>query len=163
MANLASKLQGLGLERYHVAFVENGFENWSTLSKITDDDLKELGVKMGHRRILQHEIAAERNKAAEELSSLQNGGALDETLGFREYTRRFLAEHVRVVPEDRLDILDSEEGNWQDFLGKYGLCPSLQVCKLFWEGRVNTYVAERNSTGGLINQSARTFYLFLKA
>ena len=45
-------LRGLGLERYEQAFRENEID-WEVLSKLTSDDLREIGVAaIGHRRKL---------------------------------------------------------------------------------------------------------------
>ena len=51
-------LHGLGLGRYVAAFRENEI-NWAVLSKLTSDDLKDIGVTaVGHRRMLLEAIAA---------------------------------------------------------------------------------------------------------
>ena len=51
-------LQGLGLERYVTAFRDNEI-NWAVLSKLTADDLRDIGVTaVGHRRMLLEAIAA---------------------------------------------------------------------------------------------------------
>ncbi|OLL25257.1 High mobility group protein 20A [Neolecta irregularis DAH-3] len=47
----------LGLESYSQIFCDEGFETWESLLDITEDDLEALGVKRGHRRRLQREIA----------------------------------------------------------------------------------------------------------
>ena len=44
-------LEGLGLGKYAEAFVENGVD-LRALPHLNEDDLKELGVLLGHRRIL---------------------------------------------------------------------------------------------------------------
>ena len=55
--DIARWLDGLGLGRYVEAFAENdiAFEN---LPRLTEDDLKELGLSIGHRRTLQAAIDA---------------------------------------------------------------------------------------------------------
>lgn len=60
MDALETKLEQLGLAQYAGILIENGFENWATVLDITEDDLGELGFKLGHRRILQREIALQR-------------------------------------------------------------------------------------------------------
>jgi hypothetical protein len=47
----------LGLEQYLPIFAQSGFDNWHLLCNITESDLALLGVKRGHRRKLQREIA----------------------------------------------------------------------------------------------------------
>ena len=50
-------LDQLGLGQYAQAFAENNVDA-ETLSRLTTDDLKEIGVKsVGHRRKLLHAIA----------------------------------------------------------------------------------------------------------
>lgn len=60
MDSLETILEHLGLAQYTEALIENGFENWATVLDITEDDMDELGFKLGHRRILQREIAIQR-------------------------------------------------------------------------------------------------------
>ena len=56
--DVAEWLKGLGLERYERAFRENEID-WEALSKLTAEDLKDLGVVLGgHRRRLLDAIAA---------------------------------------------------------------------------------------------------------
>ena len=45
-------LEGLGLGRYAQAFAENDID-LRALPHLSDDDLNELGLSLGHRRILQ--------------------------------------------------------------------------------------------------------------
>ncbi|KAF2871482.1 hypothetical protein BDV95DRAFT_628681 [Massariosphaeria phaeospora] len=60
MADLSDVLKRLGLTTYHQSLVENGFHNWNTVLDITEDDLTALKFKLGHRRVLQREIATHR-------------------------------------------------------------------------------------------------------
>ncbi|TID20826.1 hypothetical protein E6O75_ATG05591 [Venturia nashicola] len=62
MESLKMNLKQLGLAQYAEALVENGFEDWATVLDITEDDLDELGFKLGHRRILQREIALQQER-----------------------------------------------------------------------------------------------------
>src|SRR3954454_23054207 len=56
--NVATWLQGLGLERYEPLFRDNEID-WEVLPKLTSEDLKEIGVvAIGHRRKLLDAIAA---------------------------------------------------------------------------------------------------------
>ena len=45
-------LEGLGLGQYAPLFADNAIDRRS-LPHLTEDDLKELGLPLGHRRILQ--------------------------------------------------------------------------------------------------------------
>ncbi|MGE3743941.1 MAG: adenylate/guanylate cyclase domain-containing protein, partial [Geminicoccaceae bacterium] len=56
MANdVAGWLRELGLDRYAGAFAENDID-FRAMAELSDDDLKELGVSLGHRRVLQRAI-----------------------------------------------------------------------------------------------------------
>jgi class 3 adenylate cyclase/predicted ATPase len=56
--DVAAWLQGLGLERYVLAFRDNEID-WEVLPKLTSEDLREIGVAaIGHRRKLLDAIAA---------------------------------------------------------------------------------------------------------
>jgi class 3 adenylate cyclase len=56
--NVATWLQGLGLERYEPLFRDNEID-WEVLPTLTAEDLKEIGiVAIGHRRKLLNAIAA---------------------------------------------------------------------------------------------------------
>lgn len=61
MVSLEEKLGNLGLSQYFGVLKDNGFEDWETILDITEDDLRDLGFKIGHRRILQRQIAGSRN------------------------------------------------------------------------------------------------------
>ncbi|KAF4300652.1 putative hmg box protein [Botryosphaeria dothidea] len=62
-AELAYVLDRINLQEYLPALVENGFDTWDVVCDITEDDLAHLGFKLGHRRILQREIAASRGSS----------------------------------------------------------------------------------------------------
>ncbi|KAI4212664.1 MAG: hypothetical protein LQ349_009332 [Xanthoria aureola] len=75
----------LGLGQYLERFVDEGFETWETVLDVTESDLDALGVKLGHRRRLQREIANAtgndiRHNAAAGLDTLPPPGlSLDST------------------------------------------------------------------------------------
>ncbi|KAL2054701.1 hypothetical protein ABVK25_005005 [Lepraria finkii] len=69
MTDLREPLSRLGLAQYIEKFKEEGFETWETLLDITESDLDALGVKLGHRRLLQKEIGQARGLSVEQLSS----------------------------------------------------------------------------------------------
>ena len=49
-------LDGLGLGEYAGIFTENGVD-FRSLPELTEQDLKDLGVLLGHRRVLQASIS----------------------------------------------------------------------------------------------------------
>jgi hypothetical protein len=56
MQQVADWLEKLGLGRYAQRFAENDI-SFAVLPDLTDQDLKEIGVSLGHRRQLLREIA----------------------------------------------------------------------------------------------------------
>jgi hypothetical protein len=56
MQQVTDWLEKLGLGQYAQRFAENDI-SFSVLSDLTDQDLKEIGVSLGHRRQLLREIA----------------------------------------------------------------------------------------------------------
>lgn len=53
MDSIDELLERLTLTQYLESFVEAGFDTVAALDCITEADFEELGVKLGHRRILQ--------------------------------------------------------------------------------------------------------------
>jgi hypothetical protein len=58
--HLTAVLERLGLREYSDVLAGNGFRSWETVLDITEDDLTTLDFKLGHRRVLQREIATYR-------------------------------------------------------------------------------------------------------
>jgi hypothetical protein len=54
--DLGTVLARLGLDQYEQRLVENGFETWETVTSITEADLREMDIRLGHRRKLQRAI-----------------------------------------------------------------------------------------------------------
>jgi hypothetical protein len=57
MPDLTEVLERLGLTEYCAPLSDNGFHNWDAVVDITEDDMTTLNFKLGHRRLLQREIA----------------------------------------------------------------------------------------------------------
>ncbi|KAI8139638.1 high mobility group box domain-containing protein [Fennellomyces sp. T-0311] len=53
--------QRCGLLQYLHIFISEGFESLSALYEITEEDMVAMGVKRGHRRLIQRDIANARN------------------------------------------------------------------------------------------------------
>ncbi|KAF1838467.1 hypothetical protein BDW02DRAFT_594716 [Decorospora gaudefroyi] len=60
LPDLTQVLDRLGLTAYLPVLTDNGFHSWETVVDITEDDLVALNFKLGHRRLLQREIATYR-------------------------------------------------------------------------------------------------------
>ena len=54
--DLSTALTRLGLGQYEERLRGNGFEDWETVTAITEADLVKLGFKLGDRRKLQRAI-----------------------------------------------------------------------------------------------------------
>ena len=52
---LADWLEGLGIGKYLDAFAENDVE-FHTLPELTEEDLNQLGLSLGHRRAFQKAV-----------------------------------------------------------------------------------------------------------
>ncbi len=68
--DIAQWLEGLGLGRYAEAFAENDID-LRALPHSSDDDLKELGLPMGHRRILQGALKEQQDGPLATIQSMQ--------------------------------------------------------------------------------------------
>ncbi|KAL9093981.1 MAG: hypothetical protein Q9165_003651 [Trypethelium subeluteriae] len=55
--SLDTILTELNLSQYLQILLDNGFDTWDVVQEITEEDLRQLGFKLGHRRILQRAIA----------------------------------------------------------------------------------------------------------
>ena len=68
--DVAKWLAELGLGQYSEAFAENAID-FRALPALTEADLKELGLKLGHRRVFQQAVAAlSEPKAAQEWEAI---------------------------------------------------------------------------------------------
>ncbi|CUS13768.1 unnamed protein product [Tuber aestivum] len=73
MTDLEEVLARLGLSQYLGRLSEEGFEKWEAVMDITEQDLTFLGFKLGHRRLLQREIASARGiPPTQALTSVHN-------------------------------------------------------------------------------------------
>ncbi|ODQ51739.1 hypothetical protein SAICODRAFT_8668 [Saitoella complicata NRRL Y-17804] len=72
-------LSDLGLQAYNEKFIEEGFTSMPTLMDITEQDLVEMSIKRGHRRLLQREIASRRGIPINEPLPLEE--EMDESRG----------------------------------------------------------------------------------
>ena len=70
MQQIADWLEKLGMSEYAERFAENGID-FSVLPDLTDQDLKELGVSLGHRRKMLRAIAELAGAAAAPPRSLR--------------------------------------------------------------------------------------------
>ncbi|CZR69580.1 uncharacterized protein PAC_19480 [Phialocephala subalpina] len=57
MTELGNIFAKLGVSQHLYDFLEQGFDTWETILDITESDFDALGVKLGHRKMLQRKIA----------------------------------------------------------------------------------------------------------
>jgi len=113
--DIGAWLGGLGMERYAQAFRENDVGP-AVLAELTDDDLRGLGVSLGHRRVL---LKAIRELAAPRPAAQASPPATDAPAGGSE-RRRLTVLFVDLVGSTALAAkLDPEEMGatlcgWQD-------------------------------------------------
>jgi hypothetical protein len=62
LSHLDLSLSHLGLGEYFEVLVSHGFDTWDSLTDISEETMAELGVRIGHRRKLQREIASYRGQ-----------------------------------------------------------------------------------------------------
>src|SRR6516164_9571794 len=123
MQQVADWLQKLGLGQYAQRFAENDI-SFSVLPDLTDQDLKEIGVSLGHRRQLLREIA-NLSKSVDAAPSAPTRPALAiaaaivtppaEAAGERRYVTVMFCDLVGSTGISAQ--LDAEE--WRDVVGSY--------------------------------------------
>src|SRR5499425_467970 len=126
--DIATWLQGLGLERYVAAFRDNEID-WEVLPRLTSDDLREIGVSaIGHRRKLLDAIAALRAAPPEPVAPAreERGDATSVEAERRQLTVMFCdlvgstPLSTRFDPEDLREIVGAYHRCVADTVGRFG-------------------------------------------
>jgi hypothetical protein len=110
MQHIADWLEKLGLSEYAQRFAENGI-NIAALPHLTDQDLKEIGVLLGHRRILLAAIGKLAGAAATPEPAPTTEPKPQDTAERRQVTVMFsdlvVRQHCQRVwnPEDLREII----------------------------------------------------------
>jgi class 3 adenylate cyclase len=127
MQQIADWLERLGLAEYAQRFAENGID-FSVLPDLTDHDLKEIGVILGHRRKILRAIAnleIERSlPAAASVAPVKR--AVIETAERRQVTVMFsdlvgsTALSARMDPEDLREIISAYQKCVAETVGRFG-------------------------------------------
>ncbi|MGI9301266.1 MAG: ATP-binding protein [Gammaproteobacteria bacterium] len=118
-------LEGLGLGQYAKAFEDNDVE-FRALAYLTDEDLKELGVSLGHRRVLLAAIATLQPEEAAQSEAGQPGWPSEGEAERRQLTVVFcdLAGSTelsrRLDPEDLGEVLRRYRSVVTDAVARYG-------------------------------------------
>src|SRR5215472_1218097 len=110
MQQIADWLKTLGMSEYAECFAENDIDT-SVLRDLTDQDLKELGVSLGHRRKMLRAIAELSCVAPMSPQSALTEPKPEDTAERRQVTVMFsdlvgsTALSVRMDPEDLRDVI----------------------------------------------------------
>ena len=139
-------LEKLGLDKYVDVFVENDVD-LDTLPELNEDDLKELGLSLGHRRALQKAIASltEDGQALFDLSSIPSSKSIPDTSfaawerhpGERKPVTMLFAD---IAGSTALtEKLDAEEAHELLYSATQRMCEAIErcrgtVCKLMGDG-----------------------------
>ena len=113
MSDLRNWLEGLGLEEYVETFDENKIDR-EVLTELTEDDLKDLGILLGHRKKLMQAIAALAPTASPASASAGQASRVDEAEGERRHLTVMFCDLVgstslstRLDPEDLREVIES--------------------------------------------------------
>ena len=137
MANdIREWLEGLGLGRYAEAFAENEIELRS-LPYLDQDDLKELGVALGHRKLMLAAIAellpalsldsADQHRVSAATGSTKAGGAerrqltvmFCDLVGSTELSHRLDPEELRDIMRRYQDAVAGSITRYEGYVAKY--------------------------------------------
>jgi class 3 adenylate cyclase/predicted ATPase len=133
MPEIAQWLEGLGLGQYAQRFVENDVD-LATLSQLTDQDLKEIGISsLGHRRQLQRAIAdlngapATAAPVPAPVSAPPVAASAVETAGERRQVTVMFTDLVgstalstRLDPEDLRDVISAYQKSVTEAVRRFG-------------------------------------------
>ncbi len=89
MTNLAQWLRKLGLEQYTALFSENDIDD-EVLPELTDQDLKELGISLGHRKKINKAIASLRGTSGTDVPATAAPVSAESVVSTVEAERRQL-------------------------------------------------------------------------
>ena len=128
MQQIADWLEKLGLGQYAQRFAENDI-SFSVLPDLTDQDLKEIGVSLGHRRQLLRAIAELTNRekdAPKAAVATAPSAAPQDTAERRQVTVMFsdlvgsTALAARMDPEDLREVISAYQKGVTDTVQRFG-------------------------------------------
>jgi class 3 adenylate cyclase len=131
MQQIADWLEKLGMSEYAQRFAENDIDT-SVLRHLTDQDLKELGVSLGHRRKMLAAIAEQFGPVAPASQPVLTEPKTPESAERRQVTVMFsdlvgsTALSARMDPEDLREVISAYQkcvaetvGRLRGFIAKY--------------------------------------------
>jgi class 3 adenylate cyclase len=129
MQEIAEWLEKLGMSEYAQRFADNGID-FSVLPNLTDQDLKDIGVILGHRRKILRAIAnteAEKNAPAIAVTAVAPAGpSPTDTAERRQVTVMFsdlvgsTALSARMDPEDLREVISAYQKCVSETVQRFG-------------------------------------------
>jgi class 3 adenylate cyclase/predicted ATPase len=123
MQQIADWLEKLGMSEYAQRFAENGI-GFAALRHLTDQDLKDIGVLLGHRRMMLAAIQELANSAAAQSAAIEL--MPQDTAERRQVTVMFsdlvgsTALSARMDPEDLREVISAYQRCVADTVGRFG-------------------------------------------
>src|SRR5215471_276112 len=135
MQQIADWLRKLGMSEYAQLFADNSIDDVSILRDLTDQDLKDVGVPLGHRRKMLRSIAELSGAApAAPQPTTQPEPKAQDVAERRQLTIMFCdlvgstALSSKIDPEDLREVISAYQGASAKVIGTYdGL-----VAKFMW-------------------------------
>jgi class 3 adenylate cyclase/predicted ATPase len=124
MTDIAEWLESIGLSEYAQRFAENGIDR-SVLGDLTEQDLKDLGVLLGHRRKLLRAIAELENAATPESAKVAPSPKPLDEAERRHLSVMFCdlvgstALTAQLDPEDMRDLIGAYHGCIAEVIGRH--------------------------------------------
>ena len=125
MQQIAEWLKALGMSEYAERFAENDVDT-SVLRDLSDQDLKELGVSLGHRRKMLRAIAELAGVAPTSPQPVLTEPKGQDTAERRQVTVMFsdlvgsTALSARMDPEDLREVISTYQKCVADTVGRFG-------------------------------------------
>ena len=125
MHQIAEWLEKLGMSEYAECFAESDIDI-SVLRDLTDEDLKELGVSLGHRRKMLRAIAELSCVAPTSPQPALTESSPQDTAERRQVTVMFsdlvgsTALSVRMDPEDLREVITAYQNSVAVTVGRFG-------------------------------------------
>jgi class 3 adenylate cyclase/predicted ATPase len=125
MQQIADWLEKLGMSEYSQRFAENGI-NFPALRHLTDQDLKDIGVLLGHRRIMLAAIAELGGAAATTPEHPAREPKAQDTAERRQITVMFsdlvgsTVLSARMDPEDLREVISAYQKCVAETVGRFG-------------------------------------------
>src|SRR5258708_31248928 len=118
MRDVERWLNDLGLRQYAEAFVENGVDR-RALRHLTEQDLRDLGVLLGHRRVLLAAIAKLPEENADEAERRQLTVMFCDLVGSTALSTQLDVEDYRELIRTFHDICANVVARYDGFLAKF--------------------------------------------